>query len=1034
MDRWAMAPAMLIAATGFCSIFLFRCVTAQQTNVTDPREVSALRALGTSIGLSPPWDFSVDPCSGAAGWGEDTGTNQFRRRSAIQCDCSIGSDGVCHVTRIAIVSMNVRGQIPPEIGNFPYMNDLNFQANLITGVIPDEIGLLSNMEHLTVASNRLSGPIPGTMGNLTRLLTLSLAVNNFSGTLPQEIGNLSSLTELYLDSTGLGGELPPALRNLRRLQTLNIFDNNFNGSIPDFLANMSSLQVLAMYGNKFTGPLPASLANLTNLRELELGEVSAGGSIPPSYNRLTSLTKLSLRNCQLSGFIPDLGNLTQLTHLDLSFNNLSGTIPAYLASIDSLSRLFLGSNNLTGGLPNQLSRIVDLDVSFNRLTGPFSQMSEYVFFLCNMLLIFLNVHRNATIIGNQFQVNRTQGQNVNAATCIQDIANCGNVNQRNNFQFAINCGGPQITSDGTDFNADMQSSLDGDFYSTGGWVTSSSGFAESFQDNPTWFQSIEGSAGQQAVLYQTARTAPTSLRYLGVGMRSGSYTVHLHFAEIIIGTGQDGPGVGRRYFDVFIQGDRKLKDFNIREEANGSLRALTRSFTAVNVSNGVLDIHLLWMGKGTCCAPFRSFGPLISAIQVLPEFETGGASQSENSSRGVKIGVGISVPLLVLFVVSGYLLWRKRHRKNLENDDEELKLLDGKLHMFSYNEIKNATAGFDPARLLGKGAFGKVYKGVLSDGTLVAIKQLNKMSDNTGDFVNEATLISTVQHRNLVKLYGCCTEGNNWILVFEFMENNNLHQALLSSSGRNIHLSWPTRFNICIGVARGLAYLHEESSPRIIHRDIKATNVLLDQALVAKIADFGLARLFEDHQSHISTRVAGTMGYLAPEYALRGQLTEKADVYSYGVLALEIVSGRTNLDTTSEHMTHLLDHAWDLYQNDKLLELLDKRADDADEEQVLRTIKVALLCTQATASQRPAMSKVVAMLTGSEEVKVSSLLPGYFSAMDMVPRMRELLSKDRESRESRSSKDPSSSASSSAIGTDSPWRGSSSANNNILPR
>ncbi|CAM6059844.1 unnamed protein product [Sphagnum tenellum] len=304
--------------------------------------------------------------------------------------------------------------------------------------------------------------------------------------------------------------------------------------------------------------------------------------------------------------------------------------------------------------------------------------------------------------------------------------------------------------------------------------------------------------------------------------------------------------------------------------------------------------------------------------------------------------------------------------------DEILKI-EGKPTIYSYSVLKTATKNFQAASKLGEGGFGAVYKGVLPDGTEVAVKQLSVSSrQGQEEFLNEVMLITGVQHRNLVKLRGCCLKGDERLLVYEFLENRSLHQALFDETN-GLKLNWPIRLKILVGTARGLAYLHEGCQTRIIHRDIKASNILLDKDLNPKIADFGLARLFQDSQSHISTRVAGTVGYLAPEYAMRGQLTEKADVFSFGIVALELVSGRGNLDLRlPPEMAYLLDWTWHLHEKKKLKDIVDQSllGDEYSEEEVMRVIEVALLCTQSVGTMRPTMTRVVELLTHHTDMDV----------------------------------------------------------------
>ncbi|KAM7531975.1 hypothetical protein LguiB_035385 [Lonicera macranthoides] len=305
------------------------------------------------------------------------------------------------------------------------------------------------------------------------------------------------------------------------------------------------------------------------------------------------------------------------------------------------------------------------------------------------------------------------------------------------------------------------------------------------------------------------------------------------------------------------------------------------------------------------------------------------------------------------------------------------------VRLFSYNSLRSATGNFHPSSRIGGGGFGVVYRGVLRDGTCVAIKALSAESkQGTGEFLTEINVISNIRHPNLVQLIGCCVEGSNRILVYEYMENNSLASALLASGSKSkrVHLDWPKRAVICVGTASGLAFLHGEADPHIVHRDIKASNILLDENFHPKIGDFGLAKLFPDNVTHVSTRVAGTVGYLAPEYALLGQLTKKADVYSFGVLILEIISGRSSSKAAfGEDLLVLVEWTWKLREEERLLEIVDPELTEYPEHEVMRFIKVALFCTQSASYQRPPMKQVLEML--SKEVNLNEKLltePGVY--------------------------------------------------------
>ncbi|KAI6682856.1 hypothetical protein NL676_028769 [Syzygium grande] len=285
---------------------------------------------------------------------------------------------------------------------------------------------------------------------------------------------------------------------------------------------------------------------------------------------------------------------------------------------------------------------------------------------------------------------------------------------------------------------------------------------------------------------------------------------------------------------------------------------------------------------------------------------------------------------------------------------------------FNYELLEKATNFFDDSRKLGQGGAGSVFKGILPDGRVVAVKRLvfNTLQW-VDDFFNEVNLISGIQHKNLVGLLGCSIEGPESLLVYEYVPNRSLDQFLFVKDATRI-LSWQERLNVISGTAEGLAYLHGPCGVKIIHRDIKSSNVLLDEDLTAKIADFGLARCLDPEKSHLSTGIAGTLGYMAPEYLVKGKLTEKADVYSFGVLVLEILSGRKN-SVFGQVSGSVLQSVWKQYKSNSLAECIDPVLKGKFPiSEASNVLQIALLCTQASPDLRPSMSEVVEMLNDQE--------------------------------------------------------------------
>ncbi|KAI7736501.1 hypothetical protein M8C21_000485, partial [Ambrosia artemisiifolia] len=411
-----------------------------------------------------------------------------------------------------------------------------------------------------------------------------------------------------------------------------------------------------------------------------------------------------------------------------------------------------------------------------------------------------------------------------------------------------------------------------------------------------------------------------------------------------------------------------IKNFDIKNEAGGVDKAVIKIFNNILVTNRTLEIRLQYAGKGTTAVPMRGlYGPLISAISIESEFMPLELKQVTHGKKRtfLVIGVVAAVFLFILIVVA--IAWKKGYIGNQISRERDLRGLDLNTGVFTYKQIRAATDNFAESNKLGEGGFGSVYKGTLLDGTLIAVKQLSsKSKQGNREFVNEIGMMAGIQHPNVVRLHGCCAEHNQLLLVYEYMENNSLAHALFDPDKSKMEIDWPTRQRICVGIATGLAFLHEETALKMVHRDIKAANILLDTNLTPKISDFGLAKLNEKENTHISTRVAGTIGYMAPEYALWGHLTYKADVFSFGVLALEIIAGKNNMNyRPNEDYVSLLDLAIVLEEKGSLMDLVDPRlGSDFNKIEAVRMMEVALLCTNQSPALRPTMPDVVNLLEG----------------------------------------------------------------------
>ncbi|KAK8582029.1 hypothetical protein V6N13_145017 [Hibiscus sabdariffa] len=379
-----------------------------------------------------------------------------------------------------------------------------------------------------------------------------------------------------------------------------------------------------------------------------------------------------------------------------------------------------------------------------------------------------------------------------------------------------------------------------------------------------------------------------------------------------------------------------------------------------------------------------------------------------SNGNGVRDGSGKkSFPYVVIIAVATVLVilglifvaYRYYNRKkkmpgspdDTSEEDNFLESLTGMPTRFTYNDLQTATNNFSVK--LGHGGFGSVYRGTLLDGTQVAVKKLENIGQGKKEFRAEVGIIGSIHHVHLVRLKGFCAEGNCRLLAYEYMGNGSLERWIFKRNREDALLDWGTRFNIAVGTAKGLAYLHEDCDAKIVHCDIKPENVLLDDNFLAKVSDFGLAKLMTREQSHVFTTLRGTRGYLAPEWITNYAISEKSDVYSYGMLLLEIIGGRKNFDPgESSEKSYLPSYAFKMLDEGKLIDILDSKLTiEGEDERVYTAIKVALWCIQEDVHLRPSMTKVVQMLEGLSPVPKppmssplgSRLYSGFFKSMTM---------------------------------------------------
>ncbi|KAL5771681.1 hypothetical protein ACOSP7_015835 [Xanthoceras sorbifolium] len=661
------------------------------------------------------------------------------------------------------------------------------------------------------------------------------------------------------------------------------------------------------------------------------------------------VTEIIMENMGLSGVITkDVADLTHLTRLDLSGNQLSGRIPNSLGNLTNLQTLILRNCSIIGKIPEYI--------------GNLSTLKNYDYvnptWLDSSLEYSKLVQQSLKNINHGTRV-RSRGPSwkPQMMTFLYQIMDERCRHKKSKFHsFFIDAGGNGTDTKTGHYDADTNTSH---FYvSPNNWAYSCSGdFQSSSSNTSDYIRNMTcGAPSLENPLYEKARLCPQALTYYGFCLKNGKYRVKLHFNEIVYARDEDYSSLGKRVFDIYIQGNQERKDFNIKQNARGPNKKWTENFTAL-VEHNLLEIRLFWAGKGSMYNPPLLNGPLISAISVIADFPVGGLSPAQKA--GI-IVAAVCIPLLLLA-----LMWRLGlvGQKDLRDSRVELR---GK--SYSVKQVVDATRNFSSKMEIGRGQFGIVYKAELPDQT-VAVKKLSPHSKQVIDQIGrEVYTLRTVKHQNLVEFLDGYSKKGLHLLIYEYMENSSLAFALFDSKS-NLELDWNTRFNICLGIAKALKYLHEDSRLKIIHRNIKPSNILLDGELNAKVSDFGLAKLYEEENLNVAIGAGETLVYMAPEYATVKVITEKADVYSYGIVLLEIVSGKRNADyKADQEYVYLIDTACVLHSKGKLVNLIDEKLPTYDREQALTILNIAILCIDRSPMLRPTMSEVVSVLEGEKNI------------------------------------------------------------------
>ncbi|XWS55427.1 hypothetical protein CRYUN_Cryun10bG0172900 [Craigia yunnanensis] len=913
--------------------------------------------------------------------------------TGIQCDVLNRS-----IVSLDISNSNISGSLSPVITQLPSLANLSVSGNNFSGEFPQKINKLTRLQFLNISNNMFSGELNWKFSQMKELVVLDAYDNNFNGSLPLGVTELLKLTHLNFGGNYFSGEIPNAYGSLEQLKYLSLAGNDLGGSIPAELGNLTNLKQLFLgYYNEFDGGIPPEFGKLVNLVHLDLANCSLEGPIPPELGNLKKLDTLFLQTNEINGSIPpQIGSLSNLKSLDLSNNMLTGDIPLelsglrelillnlfvnrfhgeipqFIAELPKLEVLKLWHNNFTGPIPSKLGEndgLIELDLSTNKLTGLvpkslcFGRRLQILILFNNFLFGPLpeDLCKCDTLSRVRMGQNYLTGSIPNGFLYLPELSL---VELQNNYlsgripqdtgKVPTKLG--QLNLSNNRLSGSLPASI-GNFSSLQILLLSSNRFTGEI---PSEIGRLETVLKLDMSRNNFSGTIPSKLgnclllTYLDLSQNHLTGPIPVQIAQIHI----------LNYLNV----SWNHLNQSLPKEIGSIISLTSADFSHNNFSGSIPQFgqysffnSTSFVGNPQLCGSYWNTCNYSSASPLELHNQSG-----TNSQVPVKFKLLFALGLLVCSLVFAALAIIKTQK--VRRNSHSWKLTAFQKLEFGSKDILEC---LKENNVIGRGGAGIVYRGIMPNGEQVAVKKLlgiSKGSSHDNGLSAEIQTLGNIRHRNIVRLQAFCSNKETNLLVYEYMPNGSLGEILHGKGGG--YLRWDTRLKIAIEAAKGLCYLHHDCSPLILHRDVKSNNILINSDFEAHVADFGLAKFLQDTgTSECMSAIAGSYGYIAPEYAYTLKIDEKSDVYSFGVVLLELVTGRRPVGDFGEEGLDIVQ--WTKRQTnwnkEGVVKILDQRVSNIPVDEAMQVFFVAMLCVEEHSVERPTMREVVQMLAQAKQ-------------------------------------------------------------------